>query len=61
MSIFQSWLCVEYQFDGRDLSKIAIGHKYMRQDLHIRCSDDDFTASEYVSVTSLALVLVFVW
>jgi hypothetical protein len=61
MSIFQSWLCVMYEYDGRGVDKPVIGHKYLRDDLHIRCTDEDFINSEHDRITSLALSLVFVW
>jgi hypothetical protein len=61
MSIFQSWLCVEYQYDGRRVDAPAIEYKYLSQDLRVRCSDDRFTEPEHDTITSLACALMFVW
>ena len=55
-SIFQSWLCVEYQYDGSDRND-ALYYSYLRSDVSIRCSDDP----EYDTIVSIASALIFVW
>ena len=36
-------------------------YKYLREDLHVRCSDGGFTDLEYDTITSIAFALIFVW
>ena len=60
MSIFQSWLCVEYQFDGRDEDSVT-SHSFLRSDLSIRCSSDGVSDPEYDTITSIAFALIWVW
>ena len=59
-SIFKSWLCKEYEFDGRDADSVTT-HKFLLEDLSIRCSDNNFKDAEHDTITSIARVLVFVW
>eukprot|EP00966_Prymnesium_polylepis_P137903 3186902-Prymnesium_polylepis.1 len=60
MSIFQSFLCVEYQFDDRDAYRIET-HQYLREDLSVRCSHGGFSNSEYDTIGSTAYVLIAIW
>ena len=59
-SIFQSWLCVEYQYDGRDQDAVSF-HEYLRSDVSVRCTDDSYTDAEHETITSIAFALIFVW
>ena len=59
-SIFQSWLCVEYQYDGRDPEAVS-SYNYLRSDVSIRCSDDSYADAEYDTIISIAFALIFVW
>ena len=59
-SIFQSWLCVAYQYDGR-YDNGASFHSYLRSDLRIRCSNSDFMDPEHDTITSIATALICVW
>lgn len=60
MSIFQSFLCVEYQYDGRDDRSITT-HQYLREDLRVRCTYGSFSSSEYDTIGSIAYVLIAIW
>ena len=59
-SIFQSWLCQEYQFDGRDEDDVTF-YSYLRSDISIRCSEGGYTDPEHNSIKAIASALVFVW
>ena len=60
MSIFQSWLCKEYEFDGRDAQSVTT-HKFLLEDLSIRCSDSSFKGAEHDTITSMAFIFIFIW
>ena len=60
MTIFQSWLCVEYQFDGGDLDSVT-SHSFLRSDLSIRCSSGGFSDQEHDTITSIAFALIWLW
>ena len=60
MSIFQSFLCVEYQYDGRDAHNM-VTYQYLREDLRVRCSHGSFSNSEYDAIGSIAYVLIAIW
>ena len=60
ISIFQSWLCVSYEFDGRDVDSIS-AHSYLRHDLRVRCSEGASSSPEHETIKEIALVFVFIW
>ena len=59
-SIFRSWQCNEYQFDGSTDSNV-VTHEYLANDLSVRCSSGGFTSDEYETITSIAIAFVLVW
>ena len=59
-SIFQSWLCVEYQYDGSNEDDVSF-YGYLRSEVSIRCSDSNYADSEHDTITSIAYALIFVW
>jgi len=59
-AIFQSWACIAYEFDGRDLRSVSYEF-YLRKDLHVRCSDGVFSNPEHDAIAKTASFLVAVW
>ena len=46
MSIFQSFLCVDYQADGREIERITT-QSYLRYDLTVRCSEGGYSGAVF--------------
>ena len=58
-TIFQSWSCVEYEYDRRDAS---ISYYYfMSNDLSVRCSNGGYSNPDYDKITMTALILLIIW
>ena len=67
-TIFESWLCVEYQDDGSSLYQKDGSHassismrSFMRSDLRVQCSEHGFSDAEHNKITAIATALVAVW
>jgi hypothetical protein len=60
-SIFESWLCVEYQADGSHPDSAPTVQSYLREDIGVRCSDSSYDDAEHDVITSIAFAFVFVW
>lgn len=60
MTIFSSWLCIEYQYES-DVDGGISTHSYLANDLRVRCSSGSFTSVEHGKITSIAIAFVRVW
>jgi hypothetical protein len=59
-TIFQSWSCVAYEFDGRDANSVTY-HSYLRKDLYVRCSEYGFSDPQHNAIKTAASILMAVW
>lgn len=59
-TIFQSWSCTAYQFDGKDLKNIVY-QSFLRKDLSVRCSEFGYSNSEHDAIKRNASVLLAIW
>ena len=59
-TIFQSFLCTEYQFDGSDEKSIS-SYSYLSSDLRVRCSEGGHNDAEHDAIKSIAAVLICIW
>ena len=59
-SIFQSWLCVDYLFDGRDQTSVT-RQAYLSGDLQVRCSGGGNRNVEHSTITTIAAAFVAIW
>ena len=59
-NIFRSFLCVRYQFDGRDIMA-ASSYSYLHYDVNVRCSENGYIDAEHDTIKSIATMLIFVW
>ena len=60
MTIFQSFLCVEYQFDAKDVEDVST-YSYLLSDLHIRCTEGGYSGAEHNVVKLIAAAFIFIW
>ena len=59
-TIFQSWSCIAYEFDGSNVNR-ALFQSYLRKDLYVRCSGGGFSDPEHDAIKSTASILVAIW
>ena len=59
-TVFQSWACIAYEFDGH-YDKNVVYYYYLRKDLHVQCSDGAFSSLHHDAITSTASFLLAVW
>ena len=59
-TIFQSWSCIAYEFDGSDVNSASY-QSYVRKDLYVRCSGDGFSDPEHDAILRTASILLAVW
>ena len=60
MSIFQSFLCVEYQFDASDAETVSM-HSYLHSDLRVRCSEGGYNGAEHNLIKRIAVTFIAIW
>ena len=67
-TIFESWLCVEYQDDGSALYREDGSHlssisrrSFLRSDLRVQCSEHGVSNAEHDTITAIASAFVAVW
>ena len=59
-TIFQSWSCIAFEFDGSNVNSISY-NSYLRNDRSIRCSEYGFSNPEHDAIKAAAIVLMAVW
>ena len=59
-TIFQSWSCIAYEFDRRDVNHILY-FSYLRDDLYVQCSEYGFSNPEHNAIKAVAILLIFIW
>ena len=59
-TIFQSWSCIAYEFDGSDLNGIS-SQSYLINDLSVRCSEKGFKNPEHDQIKTIAYILMAIW
>ena len=59
-SIFQSWSCIAFEVDGRDVQRISY-QTFLRSDLSVRCSEYGFSNTEHNTIKAIASVLLAIW
>ena len=67
-TIFESWLCVEYQDDGSALYREDGSHLssismrfFLSSDLRLQCPEHGFSNAEHVTIKAIASIFVAIW